>query len=160
VSNSPITIGVLSDTHGLLRPEVLPALAGVSHILHAGDIGDANILYALDAIAPVIAIRGNIDSFGACAELPATAPAVFNGQFFYLIHNLQDLDLSPTAAKIQCVVSGHTHRPEVRTTNGVLYLNPGSCGPRRFAHPVTLARVTIGPGPQSEIHAEIIPLLL
>jgi hypothetical protein len=159
VNSAPITIGVISDTHGRLRPEVLSALAGVSHILHAGDVGDPDILYALDATAPVTAIRGNTDTYGACAELPATAPVVFNGRFFYLIHNLRDLDLSAKAAGISCVVSGHTHRPEIRTTDGVLYLNPGSCGPRRFAHPVTIARVTIGVDPHSELSASIIHLL-
>jgi hypothetical protein len=155
----PLIIGVISDTHGQLRPEALAALADCDHILHAGDVGDPDILYALDAIAPVTAIRGNTDTLGPCADLPATAPVILGGRFFYLIHNLNDLDLSPESAKIACVVSGHTHRPEIRTHRGVLYLNPGSCGPRRFQLPATIARVIIRPEPHSELQAEIIQLL-
>ena len=134
-------IGVLSDTHGLLRPEVLTALAGVDHILHAGDVGDAKILEALAGIAPVTAIRGNIDTHGPCAELPATEAVELSGRLFYLVHALQDLDLNPQKAGIAAVVTGHSHKPLIETRDSVLYLNPGSCGPRRFKLPVTLAIV-------------------
>ncbi len=133
------TIGVLSDTHGLLRPEVLPALAGVNHILHAGDIGKPEILDALREIAPVTAIRGNIDRSGPCAALPATEAVELSGHLFYLIHALPDLDLNPQAAGISAVIYGHSHKPSITWKNGVLYLNPGSAGPRRFSLPITLA---------------------
>jgi putative phosphoesterase len=139
-------IGVLSDTHGLLRPEVLPALAGVEHILHAGDVGNANILDALRAIAPVTAIRGNIDTHGPCAELPATEAIELGGCFIYMLHSIADLDLKPQSAGIGMVISGHSHMPSAEQRNGVLYLNPGSAGPRRFHLPVTLALVQIANG--------------
>jgi len=132
-------IGVVSDTHGLLRPEALKALAGVDYILHAGDVGDPGILDKLREIAPVTAIRGNIDTFGPCAQLPATEAIELAGRLFYLVHSIHDLDLNPAAAGITCVISGHSHKPLIETRNGVLYLNPGSAGPRRFSLPVTLA---------------------
>ncbi len=134
-------IGILSDTHGLLRPEVVPALAGVDHILHAGDVGDPNILTTLRTLAPVTAIRGNIDTHGSCAELPATEAIELAGHLFYLVHSLHDLDLDPQAAHLAAVISGHSHKPLIETRGGVLYLNPGSCGPRRFSLPTTLALV-------------------
>jgi putative phosphoesterase len=132
-------IGVISDTHGLLRPEALTALAGVDHILHAGDVGDPDILDAVRAIAPVTAIRGNIDTYGPCAELPATEAVELDGRLFYLVHSVHDLDINPAASGIAAVISGHSHQPGFETRNGVLYLNPGSAGPRRFRLPVTLA---------------------
>jgi uncharacterized protein len=134
-------IGILSDTHGLLRPEVLPALAGVDHLLHAGDVGDPSILDALRTIAPVSAICGNIDTHGPCANLPPTEAIELAGHLFYLVHSLHDLDIDPVAAGVACVVSGHSHKPSIETRNGILYLNPGSCGPRRFSLPITLARL-------------------
>jgi putative phosphoesterase len=137
---------VISDTHGLLRPEAVEALAGVDHILHAGDVGDARILEALRKIAPVTAIRGNVDVRGACAELPATEAVELGGRLFYLVHSVHDLDVDPVAAGIAVVVSGHTHKAEVREERGVLYLNPGSAGPRRFSLPVTVARVEVSDG--------------
>jgi len=139
-------IGVISDTHGLLRPEALRALAGVEAILHAGDVGDAAILDALKKIAPVTAIRGNIDQTGPCAALPETEWVELGGAVFYLLHDLKALDLDPAAAGIAVVVSGHSHQPKVERRKGVLYLNPGSAGPRRFRLPVTLARVTVEAG--------------
>ena len=139
-------IGVISDTHGLLRPEALTALAGVEHILHAGDVGDIGILGALRAIAPVTAIRGNIDTEGACAELPATEMVELGGKTFYLVHAIADLDISPKAAGVDVVVFGHSHKASVERQGEVLYLNPGSAGPRRFQLPVTLALVTVGEG--------------
>src|ERR1700722_13990268 len=136
-------VGVISDTHGLLRPEALAALAGVEHILHAGDVGQIEILESLRTIAPVAAIRGNIDTHGACAELPATEMVDLAGRLFYLVHAIDDLDISPAAAGVDVVVFGHSHKPSVERRNEVLYLNPGSAGPRRFQLPVTLAVVTL-----------------
>jgi putative phosphoesterase len=145
-------VGVISDTHGLLRPEALAALAGVDHILHAGDVGDAQILDALRKIAPVTAIRGNIDGSGPCAALPATDLVELGGTAFYLLHDLKKLDLDPVAAGISVVVSGHSHKPAIESRRGVLYLNPGSAGPRRFSLPITVAVVTLtGPQPEAEI---------
>lgn len=149
-------VGVISDTHGLLRPEALRALAGVHHILHAGDVGDLSILDALAEIAPVTAIRGNIDRTGPCASLPATELIELEKSTFYLIHDRNDLALDPTAAGISVVVSGHSHKPVIESRRGVLYLNPGSAGPRRFSLPVTLAIVTLG---DSAPVAEIVTLL-
>ena len=148
-------IGVISDTHGLLRPAALTALAGVEHILHAGDVGDIGILEALAKIAPVTAIRGNIDTSGPCADLPPTEFVELGGAAFYLIHNIHDIDIDPTAAEIACVISGHSHKPSAETRNSILYLNPGSAGPRRFSLPITVARVQIESG---QITPQIIPL--
>ena len=155
-ANSPLTIGVISDTHGLLRPEAVAALANVDHILHAGDVGDPAILDRLRALAPLTAIRGNIDVSGVCATLPPSEAVELGGVLFYLVHSVHDLDIDPVAAGVAVVVSGHSHRSEVRTHIGVLYLNPGSAGPRRFSLPITLAKVTIAGG---TVQPEIIPLL-
>lgn len=150
-------VGVLSDTHGLLRPQVLDALAGVEHILHAGDVGDIRILDRLREIAPTIAIRGNIDSAGPCAELPATEAIELGGHFLYMVHAIEDLDLNPRAAEIQVVISGHSHKHSITHRDGVLYLNPGSIGPRRFSLPITLALLHLEPG-SGNIRAEIVEL--
>ena len=136
-------IGVLSDTHGLLRPEVLPALSGVKHILHAGDIGSQQILDDLRSIAPVTAIRGNTDTHGPCALLPATEMIELAGRFFYLVHDIARLDINPSAAGVDCVIFGHSHKPSFEERQGLFYLNPGSCGPRRFNLPITLALLEI-----------------
>jgi putative phosphoesterase len=138
-----LTIGVISDTHGLLRPEAIQELMGVDHILHAGDVGDPQILDKLRWIAPLTAIRGNVDVRGACAELPATEMVELGGCLFYLVHSVHDLDIDPVAAGVGVVVSGHSHRTDISKRDGVLYLNPGSAGPRRFELPVTLARMTV-----------------
>ena len=140
------TIGVISDTHGLLRPEAIAALAGSDHILHAGDVGDPAILDRLRALAPLTAIRGNIDTSGSCSALPPTEAVELAGRLFYLVHSIHDLDLNPKAAHIDVVVSGHSHHAAIETRNGVLYLNPGSAGPRRFNRPITLATITIADG--------------
>lgn len=144
-------IGVISDTHGLLRPEALAALAGVGHILHAGDVGDFGILAALRGIAPVTAIRGNVDVWGDCAELPATDFVELGGKIFYLVHSVHDLDINPVVAGVAAVVSGHSHRSVIETRDGVLYLNPGSAGPRRFDLPVTVALEEVGVGVEARI---------
>jgi putative phosphoesterase len=150
------TIGVISDTHGLLRPEALAALAPAQHILHAGDVGNIEIFEALSAIAPITSIRGNVDLYGPCAELPETELVEVAGRLFYLVHSIHDLDISPTAAGVAAVISGHSHNPSIETRNGVLYLNPGSAGPRRFQLPITVALVTVSP---TTLEAKIIPIL-
>ena len=144
-------IGVLSDTHSLLRPQALEALRSSTHILHAGDVGNFDFLEALRAIAPVTAIRGNIDTHGPAAQLPATEAVELNGKLIYMLHSLADLDLKPEAAGISVVVYGHSHKPGVETRNGVLYLNPGSCGPRRFSLPITVAHLYLDATPRAEI---------
>ena len=141
-------LGIISDTHGLLRPEVAPALKGVDRILHIGDVGDVSILTELAKIAPVTAIRGNVDREGACAKLPETEVVLIenpphNGLYIYMLHDLKTLHLDPAAAKFAAVLHGHTHVPNFVTKKGVLYFNPGSCGPRRFEVPVTIGILTI-----------------
>ena len=145
-ATSDIRVAVLSDTHGLLRPEVAATLQGVDHILHAGDVGDPAILDALSAIAPLTAIRGNIDTRGRCAQLPATEMIELGGVTIYMVHSVADLDIKPVAAGVRVMVSGHSHKPAQETRSGVLYLNPGSIGPRRFRLPVAMAFVTISNG--------------
>lgn len=140
-------IGLISDTHGLLRPEALTALEGSRLILHAGDVGDPEILTALRRIAPVRAVRGNTDGGVLRRQLPETeAVTVAEGVDAYLIHILDDLDLDPGAAGFQVVVYGHTHVPHVEERDGVWYVNPGSAGPRRFSLPVTVGRITFEGG--------------
>lgn len=148
-------IGVLSDTHGLLRPQALDALAGVEHILHAGDVGDIAILESLRKLAPVTAIQGNIDRTGPCSQLPATEALELEGHLVYIIHSLADLDLKPEAAGIRVVISGHSHKSSIEERKGVLYLNPGSAGPRRFSLPISVAYLHLDP---PSIRAEIIEL--
>lgn len=136
-------IGVVSDTHGLLRPEVKPALAGVDRILHLGDVGKPLILKELGEIASVTAVRGNVDRDGACGKLPETEVVLIEGHYIYMLHDLKTLHLDPAAGKFAAVLSGHTHVPNYFTKNGVLYFNPGSCGPRRFELPVTVGLLTV-----------------
>jgi len=149
-------VGVISDTHGLLRPGALAALAGVEHILHAGDVGNFDFLEQLQEIAPVTAIRGNVDVYGDCAELPATEAIELGGCFVYMVHAIDDLDLDPRAARVDVVVYGHSHQPSAVKREGVLYLNPGSAGPRRFSLPVTVALLRLEYGKAS---AEIVELV-
>jgi putative phosphoesterase len=136
-------IGVISDTHGMLRPAAIEALRGVEHILHAGDVGDPAILDELRKFAPVTAIGGNIDVGGACAYLPATEVITLDGHTFYMLHDRQALDLDPVAAGFSAVISGHSHTPLIEWRNGVLYMNPGSAGPRRFSLPISLGLLRI-----------------
>ncbi len=148
-----IRIGVISDTHGLLRPEAIQALTGCQHILHAGDIGNDEILLALRKIAPLTAIRGNVDRTGTCAALSPTEAVELAGKLFYLVHAREDLDLNPQAASIAAVIFGHSHQPEITWHNDVLYFNPGSAGPRRFRLPVTLGFIDCKEGKlQPTIH--------
>ena len=144
-------IGVISDTHGLLRPEAVAALRGVEHILHGGDVGDVAILKALRKVAPVTAIRGNVDVSGACAELPATDVVELGGRLFYLVHSVHDLDINPVAAGVAMVVSGHSHKASVQVRDGVIYFNPGSAGPLRFSLPVTVGFVTVEDGVEASV---------
>jgi putative phosphoesterase len=144
-------IGVISDTHGLLRPGAVAALLGVEHILHAGDVGDVAILDALREIAPVTAIRGNVDVAGACAELPVTDVVELGGRLFYLVHSVHDLDINPVVAGVAMVVSGHSHKASVQVRDGVIYFNPGSAGPRRFSLPVTVGFVTVEDGVEASV---------
>jgi hypothetical protein len=148
-------IGVISDTHGLLRPEALAALRDCDHIIHAGDIGDREILDALREIAPVTAVRGNVDCEAWARKIPLTEVLETGNISIYVLHILQDLDLKPEAAGFQVVVCGHSHVPKQETKNGVLYFNPGSAGPRRFKLPVTVGRLHLKGG---KVRAEIIEL--
>lgn len=136
-------IGVLSDTHGLLRPEVLPALEGVEHILHLGDVGDFKILNTLKDLAPVTAIRGNIDREGKCSRLPETEVVLFEDHYIYMLHDVQTIHLDPAAARFSVVLYGHSHKPDIKRHKGVLYLNPGSCGPRRFSLPISIGLLNV-----------------
>ena len=154
----PMRIGILSDTHGLLRPEVLTLLAGSGHILHLGDVGDPEILGKLAKLAPVTAIRGNIDTQGPCAMLPETEVVTLASLDFYLLHNIQALDLDPAAAGFAAVLYGHSHKPEIRRHKGILYMNPGSCGPRRFQLPVACGRIEINENGQLEAKILELPI--
>ncbi len=150
-------IGVISDTHGLLRPEALAALRGSDYIIHAGDIGDPDILTKLAEIAPVTPIRGNVDRDRWAREIPSTNVLEVGGVSIYVLHNLNDLDLKPEAAGFGVVVSGHTHVSKAEMKNGVLYFNPGSAGPRRFRLPVTVGRLCVKYGKASAEIVEILP---
>ena len=137
------TLGVISDTHGLVRPEVLAALAGVERIVHAGDIGAPDVLDALGRIAPVTAVRGNNDRERWAADIPETDVLEIGDVSLYVLHDLHELDLDPRAAGFAAVIAGHSHQPRMEERDGVLYLNPGSAGPRRFKLPISLARLTV-----------------
>lgn len=141
--SAPCQIGVISDTHGLLRPEAVEALRGSDIIIHAGDIGPLSIIATLRELAPVTAVRGNIDTGTPAALYPLTDVVTCEGQSIYVLHDLATLDLDPVAAGFRVVISGHSHRPEIRHEGSVLYLNPGSAGPRRFSLPITLARLEV-----------------
>jgi hypothetical protein len=148
-------IGVISDTHGQLRQQASAALHGCERIIHAGDVGDPDILRVLGNIAPVDAVRGNVDTERWARALPATHATDVGGVSIYVVHDLYDLDVDPVAGGFDVVISGHTHRPLAERKDGVLYLNPGSAGPRRFTLPVTVAILRITGGRTS---AEIVEL--
>lgn len=139
-------IGIISDTHGLLRPEALVPLQGAAHIIHAGDIGAVEIVPRLEEIAPVTAIRGNVDKAKWTRAFPETASVELFGQRFFVIHDRGDLAFDPAAEGYHAVISGHSHKPGIETVQGVLYLNPGSAGRRRFKLPVTVATIVIEDG--------------
>jgi uncharacterized protein len=141
-----MNLGVISDTHGLLRPEAIEALVGSDRILHAGDIGAAEVLVELARIAPVTAIRGNVDTESWARGLPETELVELGDATIYMVHDLGRLDLKPEAAGMRVVVYGHSHQPKMEERNGVLYFNPGSAGPRRFKLPVSVGRLRIEDG--------------
>lgn len=136
-------IGIISDTHGLLRPEVFGALRGSDCIIHAGDIGDPTILDKLAKIAPVTAVRGNVDREKWARKIPGTNVLEAGAFSIYVLHNLEELDLKPETAGFAAVIYGHSHLPQQETKNGVLYFNPGSAGPRRFQLPVSVGRLIV-----------------
>jgi hypothetical protein len=150
-----LTVGVISDTHGLLRRQAVAALHGSDLIVHAGDLGSPEILDELRAVAPTYAVRGNVDRGGWAESLPVTAVVEAGPHQLYVLHILDDLDLVPEAAGFTAVISGHTHKPHAETRRGVLYLNPGSAGPRRFRLPVTVARLRVT---ESGLEHEIVEL--
>lgn len=152
---SPTRIGLISDTHGLLRPQALGALRGSELILHAGDVGKPEILIALRELAPVIAVRGNVDIAEWARTLPETAVAEAGKVLLYILHDVHTLDLNPAAAGFHVVVSGHSHQQGKFERDGVLYINPGSAGPRRFRLPVTVARLNLQRTPFEVEFAEL-----
>jgi putative phosphoesterase len=150
-----LLVGVISDTHGLVRPQALAALAGVDHIVHAGDIGGPDVLDALRAIAPVTAVRGNNDGHAWAEGLGERETITIGGATFYVLHDVKELDFDPVARGVHAVIAGHSHRPRIELRDGVLFLNPGSAGPRRFTLPVSVARVRVE---QRRLQAEIVEL--
>jgi putative phosphoesterase len=149
-------IGLISDTHGLVRPEALQALAGVEHIIHAGDVGSAAVIEALREIAPVDVVRGNNDKDAWGMKLPPWLALEFAGVSVHVLHDLNEMDVDPAAAGFRVVITGHSHKPLVTHRDGVLFVNPGSAGPRRFSLPVTLGYLTVEAG---AVRAEIQSLL-
>jgi putative phosphoesterase len=143
---SAFRIGLISDTHGLVRPEALAVLSGCAHIVHGGDVGDGDVLGQLGAIAPVTAVRGNNDHGPWGRGLRDTELVEAGGIFIYAVHDIAGLDIDPAAAGVQVVVSGHSHRPRVEERDGVWFVNPGSAGPRRFSLPVSVAEVVVENG--------------
>ena len=148
-------VGVISDTHGLLRPEVMEVFNGVGLILHAGDIGNSEVLARLRTIAPVIAVRGNNDVDEWAKRIPESETARAGGVSIFMLHDVKDLKSKPSAEDFQVVVSGHSHKPSIEQRDGVLFLNPGSAGPRRFKLPISIARLIIQ---GSAVRAELIEL--
>jgi putative phosphoesterase len=148
-------LGVISDTHGLLRPEAVEALRGVDRILHGGDVGAPEILKELETIAPVTAVRGNVDGGSWARKLPLSEVMEVDGISIYMLHILEKLDLKPEAAGLRAVVYGHSHVPKIEEKNGVLYFNPGSAGPQRFKLPVTVGRLIVE---NDTLRSEIIEL--
>jgi uncharacterized protein len=139
-------IGIISDTHGLLRPEAIKQLAGADHIIHAGDIGAPEVIEGLRRIAPTTAIRGNIDVGEWAKDYPDSEFVVLGGRSLYVLHNLKEIKLDPAASGFDVIISGHSHRSKIEPKNGVLYVNPGSAGPRRFKLPIAVAIITLSDG--------------
>ena len=152
---APIKVGVISDTHGLLRPEALEALRGSDLIIHAGDVGNAEVLDRLRGVAPTVAVRGNNDKDGWAAKLPLTADIAVGDIRVHVVHEIAHFDRDSKAAAISVVVSGHSHRPSAERRDGVLYLNPGSAGPRRFTLPIAIARLSVS---GSRVRSKIVQL--
>lgn len=154
LSHNHALIGLISDTHGLVRPQALAALEGVDWIIHAGDIGKSEVIESLKTIAPLVAIKGNVDRDRWADSLPETKGLKIGAARIYLIHNVNELDFNPAAKGYQVVISGHSHKPSVITRDGVLFVNPGSAGPRRFKLPVALGKLRI----HDDVKAEIVYL--
>jgi len=154
---SKTIVGIISDTHGLLRPEAVEALRGSRYIVHGGDVGPDDIIRSLEAIAPLTAVRGNVDYDGLARRLPQTAVLDVEGVRIYAVHNIDHLDIDPTAAGVNVVVFGHSHRPGIEHRGSVMYLNPGSAGPRRFSLPVSIARLTVENGGAAAEIVQILP---
>ena len=150
------SIGVISDTHGLLRPEAVSILKSCDAIAHAGDIGAEEVLVALRAMAPIYAVRGNVDWEPWAMNIPVCDFVEIGGRVFYITHMLEDMDLDPEAAGVNVVISGHSHQPDLFKKGNVLYMNPGSAGPRRFTRPVSMGKIVID---DRGIHPEIIKLI-
>jgi putative phosphoesterase len=148
-------VGVISDTHGLLRPQALDALRGSALIIHAGDVGSPDVLDALRLLAPVFAVRGNVDKGAWAEQLPETEMVQVDAHLLYVLHILDELDLHPPTAGFRAVISGHTHQPKMETKDGVLYFNPGSAGPRRFNLPISVGRLVVADG---NLRGEIVHL--
>jgi hypothetical protein len=157
MSERGITVGVISDTHGLLRPQAVAALRGSDMIIHAGDVGNPDVIEALAGVAPTFAVRGNVDQGDWAARLPVTELVEVGERRFYVLHEISQLDLDPASAGFAAVVFGHSHQPLIERRHGVLFLNPGSAGPRRFKLPVAVARITVS-GP--DVRPEIVELQL
>jgi uncharacterized protein len=155
--STEVCVGVISDTHGLLRAEALTLLHGVDHIIHAGDIGSAAIIAALDEIAPVTAVRGNNDKGSWAEALKDSETVAIQARQLYVLHDLKELEIDPVAANVAAVITGHSHKPSITDKAGVLYLNPGSAGPRRFKLPITVAKLYIR---SDSLRAEILPVTI
>jgi uncharacterized protein len=153
---SDLRVGLVSDTHGVLRPEARSFLLGCDYIVHGGDVGNADILDDLGAIAPLIAVRGNNDKGPWALRLRYSELRRLGGMFVYVIHDLADIDINPGAAGIRVVVSGHSHQPRIEERDGILYVNPGSCGPKRFKLPVSVGELTVS---GSAVKARIVDLV-
>ena len=151
------TIGIIADTHGLLRPEALKVLSGVDSIVHAGDIGAPNVLEKLQTIAPVTSVRGNNDKGPWAEHIPETLMLTVRGHTIHVLHDISQIDLAPAAAGVDVVISGHSHKPEIVERDGVLFVNPGSAGPRRFRLPIALAKLYVN---DTSVRAEIFELRL
>jgi uncharacterized protein len=150
-----LRVGVISDTHGLLRPQARAFLVGCDYIVHGGDIGSAAILDELAALAPLIAVRGNNDTEPWAARLPVTEMIRVGNVFVYVIHDLAELDIDPGAAGVRVIVSGHSHKPMIEERDGILYVNPGSSGPRRFKLPISVGEITVS---GSAVNARLVDL--
>jgi hypothetical protein len=150
-------LGIISDTHGLLRPEALTPFIGAERIVHAGDIGSPLVLEKLESIAPVAAVRGNNDKAPWAEELPETLLFEVRGHIIHVLHDLAQIDLSPKAAGVAVVISGHSHKPGIEEHDGVLFINPGSAGPRRFRLPIAVAKLYIA---DDSVRAEIVEIKL
>lgn len=157
VPENVTVIGIISDTHGLLRPEALTPLMGAERIVHAGDIGSPHVIDKLGTVAPVVAVRGNNDKAPWAEGLPETLLFDVRGHTIHVLHDLAQIDLSPKAAGVSVVISGHSHKPAVEQREGVLFINPGSAGPRRFRLPIAVAKLYVA---DDSVRAEIIELKL